>query len=228
MIPGFPRDGTRMKPLALIFAAILLAACGTDPAADAAAGSLKAVPPQPALGEGCAGIHGNPPMERTTSAQGQIADAWPIEQFCPLRGAELLSWDDPDGTPRRACVHVPAGATSQTPLPLLIFLGGSLFPGDPQTPYNTLEFLAGSADLTGDPARTGFTLLMIEGRDKRHHYPFPDDTAWGFDHWYRNVDRADPALNVDVATIDYFLGVVAERGIVDPRRVYLSGWSNGA
>ena len=210
----------------------LLGACGAGTGDSAppsvAARADKKVPPQPASGESCAGIHGNPPMERTTSLQGQAADAWPVEEFCPLRGAELLSWEDPDGTPRRACVHRPAGATAETPLPLLVFLGGSLFPGDPQTPYNTFEFLAASANLTGDPARPGFTLLMIEGRDKRHHYPFPDDTAWGFDHWYRNVDRKDPALNVDVATIDYFIAELKARGIVDEERVYLSGWSNGA
>lgn len=215
----------------LMLAAVLTAACGGSPQPSAESpGSAKAdsVAPQPATGPGCVGIHGNPPMSTEPSAQGQAADAWPIEEFCPLRNAELLTWADPNGTPRQACLHAPAEATAQSPLPLLVFLGGSLFPGDIQTPYNTLEFLTASADLTGDPGRPGFTLLMIEGRDKAHHYPFPDDTAWGFDHWYRNFDRADPALNVDVATIDHFIAEAKARGIVDPRRIFFSGWSNGA
>jgi poly(3-hydroxybutyrate) depolymerase len=215
-----------------ILVSVLASACGSsEPVASRfgeAAPTGMSVPPQPATGEGCAGIYGNPPMSIDPSLQGQAADAWPIEEACPLRGAELLTWEDADGTPRRACLHAPAQATPQHRLPLLVYLGGSLFPGDPQTPYNSLEFLTADADLTGDPDRAGFTLLMVEGRDKAHHYPFPDDTAWGFDHWYRNLNRADPAMNVDVATIDYFIGQVLDRGIVDTRRIYFAGWSNGA
>ncbi len=206
---------------------LILAACqgGVD-SITAQARSDHAVPPQPATGEGCAGIHGNPPMSTEPSLQGQLADAWPVEQFCPLRGAQLLDWTDPDGTPRRACLHVPESMPD--PAPLLVFLGGSLFPGDIQTPYNLYEFTNGTAVLGEDPQQPGFLLLMIDGRDKAHHYPFPDDTAWGFDHWYRNFDRQDPALNVDVATIDHFIARVREDHAVDARRIYLSGWSNGA
>jgi len=172
--------------------------------------------------------YGDPPRPYGPSPQGQLADAYPVEVLCPARGGELLTWTDPNGTPRTACLHTPAHADPGAPLPLLTFLGGSLFPDDPQTPYNGFELMMDSADLSGDSARPGFILLVIEGRDKEHFYPFPDEHAWGFDHWYRNFDRNDPEMNVDAATIDHFIAEVVGRGIVDERRLYLSGWSNGA
>ena len=216
--------------LAVLAAAVALAGCdgdsGTTPFGSSAL--AVAVAPEAAEGPECAGIHGAKPAALGPSLVGELANLYPVEILCPLRGGELLTWQDPDGTPREACLHVPAAASSEAPLPLLTFLGGSLFPDDPQTPYNGLEQLSTSAELTGDPARPGFILLVVEGRDKAHYYPFPDDVAWGFDHWYRNFDRDDPALNVDVATIDHFIAEVTSRGIVDERRLFLSGWSNGA
>lgn len=213
---------------AAFFAAALLTACSDGDSGRGFSASFLTVEPEPASGPGCAGVHGAEPSRRGPSLAGSLADLYPIELFCPLRGGELLTWHDPDGTPREACLHVPPQASPESPLPLLTYLGGSIFPGDPQTPYNALELVTASADLTGDPERRGFILLVVEGRDKTHYYPFPDDHAWGFDHWYRNFDRDDPALNVDAATIDHFIAEVVSREIVDPRRLYLSGWSNGA
>jgi pimeloyl-ACP methyl ester carboxylesterase len=71
-------------------------------------------------------------------------------------------------------------------------------------------------------------MLLVAGRDTEHFYPFPDDVGLGWDNWHRNLDRTSPTLNVDVATIDHFIAETKQRGIVDDRRVYLSGWSNGA
>jgi poly(3-hydroxybutyrate) depolymerase len=111
---------------------------------------------------------------------------------------------------------------------LLVYLNPSLFSADKTAPLTGFITDAANADLTGDAARKGFILLMPEGRDTKHYYPFPDDTGIGWDNWYRNLDRSSPALNVDVATIDHFIAAVKDMGIVDPKRVYLSGWSNGA
>ncbi len=222
--------------ITLLAATALLAGCKNDSDdgvfadSSGAGGSVRttAVAPQPAIGDGCAGIYGDTPRPAGPSPVGTLANLYPVELLCPLRGGELLIWTDPLGTPREACLHTPANASAATPLPLLTFLGGSLFPGDPQTILNGLEFLVDTGDLSGDPARPGYSFLVIEGRDKEHFYPFPDDHAWGFDNWYRNFDRNDPALNVDVATIDHFIAEVKARGVVDPRRSYLSGHSNGA
>lgn len=215
----------RFAPLAVL----LLAACSEAPLsqrADVAKGAE--VPPQPATGEGCAGIYGNPPSQSAPSVQGSLASLYPMELSCPAKGGEYLSWVDAMDTPREACLQLPAAASAEQPLPLLIFLHGSLFPGDPQTLLAGLDWDLDNADLSGDPARPGFILLEVEGRDKPHHYPFPDDHAWGYDNWYRNFDRQDPEMNVDAATVDHFLAEVMGRGIVDAERIYLSGWSNGA
>ncbi len=215
-----------------LLGSLMLAACGggNHPGANDlnARVTTATVPPQPAEGEACAGIHGNPPFESSASLQGTVASLYPVELSCPLKGGEYLTWQDSMGTPREACLQMPAHASAEQPLPLLVFLHGSLFPGDPQTLLSGLDLNYQDADLSGDPNRPGFILLMIEGRDKPHHYPFPDDHAWGYDNWYRNFDRDDPALNVDVATIDHFMAEVRDRGVVDSQRIFMSGWSNGA
>ncbi len=223
---------TSRVALGASLAIALLSACGeggvtTSNNASARADQIS-VPAQPAVGEGCAGIHGNPPFETAPSLQGVVASLYPVELTCPLKGGEYLTWEDAMGTPREACLQIPDHASADQPLPLLVFLHGSLFPGDPQTLLSGMDLDYRGADLSGDPNRPGFILLMIEGRDKPHHYPFPDDHAWGYDNWYRNLDRNDPAINVDVATVDHFIDEVLARDLVDRQRIFMSGWSNGA
>lgn len=207
--------------------ALVLGACGgSDAGSDSQAAG--AVAPRAATGEGCAGIHGNPPMEMTRSLTALPGTLSNLAQYCRLRGGEVLTWADADDTPRQACLYQPPQATGATPLPLVVFLQGSIFPADQQTLLSGYDLIYRNTDLTGDPARPGFILLVPQGRDTRHHYPFPDDTGLGWDNWYRNFDRKDPAINRDVQTIDHFIDVVKARGIVDQRRVYMTGWSNGA
>jgi hypothetical protein len=225
---------------AWLLAAALVSACGGGGGGSgndgltpgsAASGSLdaRAVPAVAAPGAECAGVYGDPPRETEPSLSGTLASLYYVLPACALRGGEVLRWDDADGTARRACLFTPANATAATPMPLVTFLPGSVFPGDPQTLVAALDGQARRrGDLTGDPSRPGFNLLIVEGRDKKHFYPFPDHHALGFDHWYRNLNRNDPGINVDVATIDHFIGEVKARGIVDSRRVYMMGWSNGA
>src|SRR6202008_4542674 len=115
------------------------------------------------------------------------------------RGGEVLRWNDREDRPRLACLHVPKGASKQSKRPLVVFLGGSLFRTDYQGIINGLEALSKKADLTGDPERPGFIYLSVEGRDTAHFYPVPDSTGLGWDNWYRNFNRDDPALNLDAA-----------------------------
>lgn len=216
--------------LLVLVAVGLLSGCNQSASSDAVAESRSAsvVMPQPASGEGCNGVYGNHPSEAATSVQGLLASLYPTELACGLKGGEYLTWEDAMGTPREACLQVPDHATPDMQLPLLTFLHGSIAPGDPQVILSGFDREFETADLSGDPNRPGYILLMVEGRDKPHHYPFPDDHAWGYDNWYRNFDRADPNMNVDAATVDHFIAEVEARGIVDSHRKYMSGWSNGA
>lgn len=219
---------TALRAALLLLVGQGLGACGDSNGGAASAAAGAAVAPVVADGAACAGIHGNPPAELTNSPSALLGTLSNLAQYCTLRGGEVLSWADGDGTPRQACLYVPAQASAQSPLPLVVFLQGSIFPADQQVLLSQYDTLYESADLTGDPNRPGFVLLVPQGRDTTHHYPFPDDTGLGWDNWYRNFDRADPAINRDVQTIDHFIAEVKSRGIVDERRVYLTGWSNGA
>jgi predicted esterase len=225
-----------MRKLLWMAPALLLGGCGNnnvggDSPVQAPVERADAVAPVAATGAGCAGIFGDPPRPPTQSVDGTLAQVYlEAANLCTARGGEVLTWTDAASNARQACLHTPAAASTAHPLPLVTFLHGSLFPGDPQTatPVSNLEDQVDTADLTGDPARAGFSLLVIEGRDTQHFYPMPDDTGWGWDNWYRNFDRNDPQLNLDAAAIDHFIAAVRARGTVDAKRLYLSGWSNGA
>ena len=214
--------------VAALTSALSVAACSDSSPGFSSLISGDSVAPVAASGASCDGVHGDPPRALTSSSSANSDLPFQLLKLCALRGGEYLDWTDPDGTPRQACLHTPAQASAQNPLPLIVFLQGSIFPADPQTFYNAWELLDSTADVTGDPKRPGFILLVPYGRDTEHFYPSPDDTGLGWDNWYRNFDRGDRAVNVDAAAIDHFIDAVKQRGIVDEQRVYMSGWSNGA
>lgn len=150
----------------------------------------------------------------------------PPSDCSDIPGAETLNWTDAAGTPRMACLVTPRAASTRNRLPMIVYLHASEAAAR-SVMLTGLPDLVDSANLNGDPARPGFILLVPAGRNTAHQYPAPDDVGTGWDHWYRNLDRRWPGLNPDAAAIDYFIQAVKSRGIVDPRRVYLSGWSNG-
>ena len=152
-------------------------------------------------------------------------------------GTTIGPWADGDGTPRSACLYEPTSASAANPLPLVVYLHPSLFTAD-TIPFatNLLTFL-GSANVSDDPSRPGFILLAPEGRATTHFYPSPDDQGTGWDNWYRQLDPRGRSRNVqgvvyqqnvDAATIDHFIGEEVATGKVDTRRIYVTGWSNGA
>lgn len=180
-----------------------------------------------ARGEACLPDAGNPPRPITKSLQGSFSSYFSTSLACVSRGGEVLTLNDPDGTQRTACLRVPGGTSPMSQRPLVTFLGAARYSGNRQAYASGLDALADTEYLSGDPTHRGFILLVIEGRDTEHYYPAPADKGTGWDNWYRNLNRNDPALNVDVATIDQFIASVEDRGIVDPRRKYMMGWSNG-
>jgi predicted esterase len=148
-------------------------------------------------------------------------------------GRVLGPWKDSEGSDRYACSYEPALRSRENPLPLLVFLHGSFATAD----SIKLTGLAGAidkADLGGK--KLGFIVLAPEGRYTAHYYPGLDSNAMGWDNWYRQLSPAGDVTagattykeNVDAAAIDHFIQDEVATGEVDPARIYVSGWSNGA
>jgi dienelactone hydrolase len=149
-------------------------------------------------------------------------------------GVMMDPWKDSDGTIRRACVFDSA-PESHGKRPLLIYLHPSLFGIVTIRLSNLLDHRNGAA-LGGDSTDRGFIVLAPIGRRTEHHYPFPDNSGIGWDNWYRQFSSdGDVTIagktypeNADAATIDHFLRAEIATGRVDPARIYVTGWSNGA
>jgi poly(3-hydroxybutyrate) depolymerase len=170
------------------------------------------------------GPFGNPPAAIIAAVKPRCGD-----------GDLLGPWPDADNNERYACLYEPPWADRQHKLPLIVFLHPSLFPAGNVDRTGLLE-LAKTFSLTGDPKRPGFIVLAPEGRKTSHHYPYPDNRGIGWDNWYRQLNPLGAATvggvsyqeNADAAAIDHFVLHEVATGKVDPSRIYLSGWSNGA
>jgi predicted esterase len=90
---------------------------------------------------------------------------------------------------------------------------------------------AATANLTGTPSGpSGYYFLLPAVRlTKNFECGAIECVAW--DTWYRNFNRSDLNITVDVQTIDFFINQVVHNMSnlhFDSTRVFLSGWSNGA
>jgi predicted esterase len=148
-------------------------------------------------------------------------------------GEMLGPWKDGDGTDRYACLYAPQAHEPGARLPLLVYLHPSLF-GAWTVKWTKLLDLASTTAL-GEGTAHGYIVLAPEGRNTAHRYPWPDNTGFGWDNWYRQLSPGDLKIgglvypeNVDAAAIDHFIAEAAHSGMVDTRRIYVSGWSNGA
>ena len=158
-----------------------------------------------------------------------------LSRHSPIcRGGKVLGpWTDADGDERYACLYEPANAGKSNPLPIVVFLHGSVATAD-SVSFTGLTDLIDKADLGG--TRQGFILLAPQGRYTSHFYPGADSNAFGWDNWYRQLSPSGSVTvggtvypeNVDAAAIDHFVSEVHATGHVDSRRIYLMGWSNGA
>jgi len=158
-----------------------------------------------------------------------LADPVPA---CPEGGSLLGPWPDSDGTDRYACVWTPANVSQSTPLPMVVFLHPSLYTADVIAYTNLLEYF-NTAKLSAKARPRGYIVLAPEGRNTTHHYPTGDASGPGWDNWYRQFQSpatvpGNPPENVDAEAIDHFIGVETATGGVDPDRIYMTGWSNGA
>lgn len=153
---------------------------------------------------------------------------------CQDGGTKLNGYTDANGSARQACLWDNADATPARPLPLVIYLQASLAPLDLQIAKTGLLDARRTA-LLGEDARPGFLLLAPMPRYTRHYYPLPNAYSLGFDVWYRQFASGPRSVggvaypaNTDFATIDHYIAGLLGSGRVDPRRVYLVGYSNGA
>ena len=167
----------------------------------------------------------NPPCSPSTGAP-PITTVPPVTQPVDCQDGKLLSFEQ-SGVTRYACLNLPAQAKrSKGKWPLIIYLHGS--ETNPASLYKegkSLFELHDTFALSNDPAVKGFLIVSPEGRNAQ---PWPaaagaQQVGIRWDEWYR-----DPAANLDAAAIDHFLDAAVATGLVDTRRIYVFGWSNGA
>jgi poly(3-hydroxybutyrate) depolymerase len=136
------------------------------------------------------------------------------------------SWTDTvTAEPRGACVFHPAGASAASKRPLVVFFHGSTT--EVHTLYDSMQLRAKAVafDLANDAARLGFHLTFEQGRV----LPNPNGNlgpAPRRDIYFR--DFGSPSANPDVRNADRLIDELVAVGDVDPKRVYVMGWSNGA
>jgi poly(3-hydroxybutyrate) depolymerase len=213
------RTRARIQPsflrVALLVPALLLAA--------RSAPAQESSPPAAATSATVCAATGAPPIRTDEPAT--------IPLYCSQ--GKLLSFRQ-NGVSRYACLNAPAqvrreAASAGRKWPLLVYLHGSLT--TPESLYlsgRNLFRLHDTYDLSGDPQVKGFYVLSPEGRRAT---PWPAEggngpvTGSGFhwDEWYRSSTE-----NLDALAIDHFLDETVAAGRIDPKRIYVFGWSNGA
>lgn len=161
------------------------------------------------------------------------ADLIKAEKPYCLGAKRLGPWKDSNGSDRYACLYEPPDE-DKGPLPLVVYLHPSFF--GTETIHLTYLLHYQKSLALGADGRPGFIVLEPTGRKTTHYYPFPDQTGVGWDNWYRQFNPAgdvtiDGAIfkeNVDAAAIDHFIAQEIASGKVERKRIYVTGWSNGA
>jgi hypothetical protein len=154
-----------------------------------------------------------------------------LQSLIDICSGTIVTLTDNLGETRQACLYENPNSSEENPLPLVVWLHPSLvapwiaWPLTGWDAYKTTEPLNNE-----DPSLVGFSYLLPVGRNTDHYYPITiaDNEGLGWDNWYRNLDRSSPGLNADVDFIDKAIALAKSRVPVDERRVFLSGWSNGA
>ena len=132
---------------------------------------------------------------------------------------------DPHGVTRYSCEFRPDGADASSPRPLLLYVHGS--GGSARTVYaaTSLRTKAIDQDLSGDPQRPGFVLVAPQSRNLHWPTKDPQDGA-KHDTFHRSLGTN--STNPDLRFYDHLVDTLVDEGVVDPARIYIMGWSNGA
>jgi len=141
-----------------------------------------------------------------------------------VRWNERLA-DSLGGLTRYACVARAPGATASSRRPLVVWLHPGGEGADNAERETRLLDKFATFDLTSDDARPGFTLVVPQGRNL--HFPTLDARD-GRHHDFYYRDLASPSTNPDIANVDALIDRMVAEGHVDPARIFIMGWSNGA
>jgi pimeloyl-ACP methyl ester carboxylesterase len=144
-----------------------------------------------------------------------------------FRDKIMSEWLDNNGTPRHACVFRPEGISRESPRPLVLWLHGGEGSADNVYTLTSLRQKAPSFDLSGDSARPGFILVSIQGRNIHFPTGIPPGSREGAHHDFYFRDLRTNTENSDLKYYDHLLDSFVTEGIVDPKRIYVMGWSNG-
>lgn len=149
------------------------------------------------------------PLCRTTESGRTVFDDGPP-----------LTWTDPAGVTRSACLFSPSGAASSSRRPLVVWLHGGNGSADDVYNFASLRAKAPTHDLTGDPQRPGFFLLSVHGRHLHYPTEAPRD---GNHHDFYFRDMGQTTRNPDIANVDRLVDDLVRTGNVDPQRTRLPG-----
>ncbi|MBS2015926.1 MAG: hypothetical protein JST00_23765 [Deltaproteobacteria bacterium] len=152
--------------------------------------------------------------------KGEILRVASTPPTCP--SAMQLDTSDVAGFRRYACIRSPASATTATKRPLVLWFhpGGE---GADNVAETQLVSRAATYEL-GAPGDQGFHLVVVQGRNLRFPTRQPRD---GRHHDFYHRDMASPSKNPDIAYADALVDRLVANGTVDPKRIYVMGWSNG-
>lgn len=169
--------------------------------------------------------YGDPPARVVSNVEAPDG----LQDLINICHGQIIYMNDNTGRQRVMCFYANPNSTKDKPLPLLVWLHPSLFGTTITFPLTGFDEVRDAQSLNNeDASRLGFSYILPAGRNTEHKYPYPDATGLGWDNWYRNLDRASKGLNADVDFIDKAIAYAKNHTPVDPRRVFMSGWSNGA
>lgn len=129
-------------------------------------------------------------------------------------------WTNALGQTRAACEYIPPSAGTQ--VPLVVFLHGSH--GSADDVYNDTLLRQDAVSASLKPGITGFALASMQGRNLH----WLGSNPGGSHHDWMFRDLASPSKNPDIADLDHLVDTLVKTGKIDPKRIYVMGWSNGA
>jgi hypothetical protein len=144
-----------------------------------------------------------------------------------FRDGPPRKWTDDDGTPRYACIFRPEGVSRTSARPLVLWLHGGEGSADDLYNYTSLRQKASTFNLSGDPSRLGFILVSIQGRNIHYPTDHPPGSREGPHHDIYFRDLRINTTNQDLKYYDHPIDSFVTEGIVDPKKIYVMGWSNG-